>query len=79
MVLDSKQVNDLISVCLFVQKQCAGGQPQVFILEADPRAFEMVLSYIYTDRIHPTKKGQFLFSCHPNDLDLPMIPFCKCF
>ncbi|XP_076453190.1 leucine-zipper-like transcriptional regulator 1 isoform X2 [Babylonia areolata] len=26
--------------------------------DTNPSAFEMVLSYIYTDRIHPTKKGE---------------------
>ena len=33
---------------------------QVALPDANPQAFEMVLSYIYTDRIHPTKKGQWL-------------------
>ncbi|ELT93946.1 hypothetical protein CAPTEDRAFT_218846 [Capitella teleta] len=32
--------------------------PQVILPDADPRAFDLVLSYIYTDRIHPTKQGQ---------------------
>lgn len=31
---------------------------KVVIPDAVPKAFEMVLSYIYTDRIHPTQKGQ---------------------
>lgn len=30
---------------------------EVFLPDAEPEAFEMVLSYIYTDRIQPTKKG----------------------
>ena len=34
------------------------GRPEVNLPDADPRAFELVLSYIYTDRIHPTKKGR---------------------
>ncbi|XP_041348005.1 leucine-zipper-like transcriptional regulator 1 [Gigantopelta aegis] len=33
-------------------------QLDVPLPDANPHAFEMVLSYIYTDRIHPTKKGQ---------------------
>ncbi|PVD31376.1 hypothetical protein C0Q70_06788 [Pomacea canaliculata] len=34
------------------------GNLVVPLQDTNPRAFEMVLSYIYTDRIHPTKKGQ---------------------
>lgn len=37
---------------------------KVIIPDAVPKAFEMVLSYIYTDRIHPTQKGERLsFFC----------------
>lgn len=35
----------------------AGVVPEVVLPDADPRAFELVLSYIYTDRILPTKQG----------------------
>ncbi|ESO89967.1 hypothetical protein LOTGIDRAFT_124272 [Lottia gigantea] len=34
------------------------GMLNVYLPDAKPRAFEMVLSYIYTDRIHPTKTGE---------------------
>jgi hypothetical protein len=34
------------------------GRLVVQLPNVNPSAFEMVLSYIYTDRIHPTKKGQ---------------------
>ncbi|CAI9744254.1 leucine-zipper-like transcriptional regulator 1 [Octopus vulgaris] len=34
------------------------GKLKVSVPDANPKAFEMVLSYIYTDRIHPTQKGQ---------------------
>ena len=34
---------------------------QVILPDGEPEAFEMVLSYIYTDRIQPTKKGQLGF------------------
>ena len=50
---------------LFIQQANSGdaeaGPPkrlEVFLPDASPRPFEMVLSYIYTDRIHPTKKGR---------------------
>ncbi|XP_013413194.1 leucine-zipper-like transcriptional regulator 1 isoform X2 [Lingula anatina] len=31
---------------------------EVHLPEAEAKAFDMILSYIYTDRIHPTQKGQ---------------------
>ncbi|KAH9502451.1 Leucine-zipper-like transcriptional regulator 1 [Bulinus truncatus] len=31
---------------------------EVLLADKDPGAFEMILSYIYTDKIHPGKKGQ---------------------
>ncbi|KAK3599084.1 hypothetical protein CHS0354_024412 [Potamilus streckersoni] len=31
---------------------------EVMLPDADPKAFEMVLAYIYTDRIYPSRKGQ---------------------
>lgn len=31
------------------------GQIEVILEDAEPQAFEMILAYIYTDRIHPTK------------------------
>ncbi|KAK3085495.1 hypothetical protein FSP39_004179 [Pinctada imbricata] len=34
------------------------GLLEVHLGDEDPTAFKMVLSYIYTDRIHPTKEGQ---------------------
>lgn len=36
----------------------ASAVTEVVLPDADPRAFELVLSYIYTDRILPTKQGQ---------------------
>ena len=30
---------------------------QVCLADAEPRPFTLVLSYIYTDRIHPTEEG----------------------
>lgn len=36
----------------------AAAVPEVVLPNADPCAFELVLSYIYTDRILPTKQGQ---------------------
>jgi len=35
---------------------------EVVIQDAEPRAFELVLSYIYTDRIHPRRKAEDLSS-----------------
>lgn len=32
--------------------------PEVRLPDSDPRAFELVLSYIYTDRIHPGKQSK---------------------
>ncbi|XP_067650775.1 leucine-zipper-like transcriptional regulator 1 [Haliotis asinina] len=43
---------------------------EVALPDASPKAFEMVLSYIYTDRIHPTKKGQ---EPHSNEVILSMM------
>ena len=34
--------------------------PVVVLPDAEPRAFELVLSYIYTDCIVPVKQGQYL-------------------
>ncbi len=31
---------------------------EVFLPDAVPKAFEMVLSYIYTDRIYPARDGK---------------------
>ena len=36
-----------------------GRKLEVILPDANPQAFEMLLSYIYTDRIHPTKKGVY--------------------
>ena len=32
--------------------------PEVKLPDSDPHAFELVLSYIYTDRIHPAKHSK---------------------
>jgi len=40
-----------------VEQPSGGGKPEVYLVDADPRAFELVLSYIYTDCIVPTKLG----------------------
>lgn len=38
-------------------------RPQLTVIlpEATPEAFNMVLNYIYTDRIDPTEKGNVIF------------------
>ncbi|RUS77857.1 hypothetical protein EGW08_014370, partial [Elysia chlorotica] len=40
---------------------------EVFLPDKSPRAFEMILSYIYTDKIQPSIKGEDLFSLPNNN------------
>ena len=48
-----------IKLLLSLQKEMAeSGHLVVKLSKTNPGAFEMVLSYIYTDRIHPTKTGE---------------------
>ena len=41
---------------------------EVRLPDAVPEAFDMVLNYIYTDRIDPTKKSKCIWFCHPEYL-----------
>lgn len=53
-----KQAKEQMQVCQERGENIKGRKLQVILRDANPQAFEMVLSYIYTDRIHPTKKGE---------------------
>ncbi|KAK2169086.1 hypothetical protein LSH36_12g10021 [Paralvinella palmiformis] len=47
--------------------------PEVRLPDSDPRAFELVLSYIYTDRIHPGKQSKSSQDVNSNEVILLMM------
>lgn len=44
----------------FLEEATSSNPIQVILPEANPTALKLVLSYIYTDKILPTKEGRFL-------------------
>ncbi|KAI8783129.1 leucine-zipper-like transcriptional regulator 1 isoform X1 [Biomphalaria glabrata] len=57
-VARSPWLRDKIRQCKSQQTKSESGRLEVFLPDKDPGAFEMILSYIYTDKIIPGKKGQ---------------------
>lgn len=43
----------------FLEEATSSNPIQVILPEANPTALKLVLSYIYTDKILPTKEGRF--------------------